>query len=156
MEGYHATQTHPQLLARAVKQGYGGGTDTVGFTDPDDVVGSSIYFMKVLSEGMGGGMIHAKDIAVAEDLKNMELPADGCTRSSPGIRGSTTRSSAEARRPGIAMPDLNQRRRDGPRLVGQLRLPALLPVAGLRQRRGLSRPARSAPRRPSSRSGRRR
>ncbi|MEZ4330969.1 MAG: aromatic ring-hydroxylating dioxygenase subunit alpha [Myxococcota bacterium] len=108
MEGYHATQTHPQLLARSIKRGYGAGTDTVGFTDPDDVVGSSIYFMQVLSEGMGGGMIHARDIAVAEDLKAMRLPADPMqaivewnTRLNDEI---VRRALAE----GIPMPDLNQ------------------------------------------------
>ncbi len=109
MEGYHATQTHPQLLARSVKRGYGGGTDTVGFTDPDDVVGSSIYFMKVLSEGMGGGMIHEKDIAVAEDLKHIKLPADAMQ----AIVAWNTRLNDEIVRrsqaAGIAMPDLNQR-----------------------------------------------
>ncbi|MEZ4281303.1 MAG: aromatic ring-hydroxylating dioxygenase subunit alpha [Myxococcota bacterium] len=107
MEGYHATQTHPQLLARSVKQGYGAGTDTVGFTDPDDVVGSSIYFMKVLSEGMGGGMIHPKDIAVAEDLKNMPLPADPME----AIVAWNTRLNEEIvrrnREAGVPMPDLN-------------------------------------------------
>ena len=108
MEGYHATQTHPQLLARSIKRGYGAGTDTVGFTDPDDVVGSSIYFMQVLSEGMGGGMIHARDIAVAEDLKGMALPADPMQ----AIVEWNTRLNEEivrrARAEGIAMPDLNQ------------------------------------------------
>ena len=107
MEGYHATQTHPQLLARSVKRGYGAGTDTVGFTDPDDVVGSSIYFMKVLSEGMGGGMIHAKDIAVAEEMKDMPLPADPME----AIVAWNTRLNEEivrrSREAGIPMPDLN-------------------------------------------------
>lgn len=108
MEGYHATQTHPQLLARSVKRGYGGGTDTVGFIDPDDVVGSSLYFMKVLSDGMGGGMIHEKDIAVAEDLKHLELPADPME----AIVAWNVRLNEEifrrSRAAGIPMPDLNQ------------------------------------------------
>ncbi len=108
MEGYHAAQTHPQLLARAVKQGYGGGTDPVGFTDPGDIVGSSLYFMKVLSDGMGGGMIHERDIAVAEDLKEMELPED----SMAAIIAWNTRLNDEivrrGRIAGIPLPDLNQ------------------------------------------------
>jgi len=107
MEGYHATQTHPQLLARSIKQGYGAGTDPVGFTDPDDVVGSSIYFMKVLSEGMGNGMIHSKDIAVAEDLEGMALPADPMA----AIVAWNTRLNDEivrrGRAAGIPVPDLN-------------------------------------------------
>lgn len=107
MEGYHATQTHPQLLARSVKRGYGAGTDTVGFTDPNDVVGSSIYFMKVLSEGMGGGMIHPRDVAVAEDLKGIELPADPMEAI---VRWNTVLNDEIVRRgraDGIALPDLN-------------------------------------------------
>jgi phenylpropionate dioxygenase-like ring-hydroxylating dioxygenase large terminal subunit len=108
MEGYHATQTHPQLLARSVKRGYGAGTDTVGFTDPDDVIGSSIYFMKVLSEGMGGGMIHEKDIAVAEDLQGMTLPADpmeAIVLWNTKLNDEIVRRSHAA---GIPMPDLNR------------------------------------------------
>lgn len=108
MEGYHAEQTHPQLLARAVKQGYGGGTDTSGFTDPNDVVGSSLYFMKVLSQGMGGGMIHARDIAVAESLRDMELPSDP----EAALLAWNVRLGDEitrrARAAGIDMPDQNE------------------------------------------------
>jgi glycine betaine catabolism A len=128
MEGYHAAQTHPQLLARSVKVGYGAGTDTVGFTDPADVVGSSLYFMKVLSEGMGGGMIHPRDIEVAESLKEMprlERTAQRRDRS-PRARGRHPRARSE------------RARGDGARLVRELRVSALLPAAGLRQRRGLS------------------
>jgi phenylpropionate dioxygenase-like ring-hydroxylating dioxygenase large terminal subunit len=106
MEGYHAAQTHPQLLARSVKRGYAAGTDPVGFTDPDDVVGSSIYFMKALSEGMGGGMIHAKDIAVAEDLAGIALPEDAMQ----AIIAWNSRLNEEivrrSRAAGIPMPDL--------------------------------------------------
>lgn len=108
MEGYHATQTHPQLLARSIKRGYGAGTDTVGFTDPDDVVGSSIYFMKVLSEGMGNGMIHRKDIAVAEDLKDMPLPSEpmaAIVEWNTKLNAEIVRRSQAA---GIPMPDLNE------------------------------------------------
>ena len=108
MEGYHAEQTHPQLLARTPSTGYGGGTDTMGFTDPDDVIGSSLYFMRTLSEGMGGGMIHARDIAVAEDLRDLELPADP----QEAIVAWNTRLNDEitrrARAEGIPMPDLNE------------------------------------------------
>jgi phenylpropionate dioxygenase-like ring-hydroxylating dioxygenase large terminal subunit len=108
MEGYHAEQTHPQLLARATKQGYGGGTDTVGFTDPDDVVGSSLYFMKVLSEGMGGGMIHARDIEVAESLRDMELPDDPMEAIIHWNTQLNTEITTRARAAGIDMPDQNE------------------------------------------------
>jgi phenylpropionate dioxygenase-like ring-hydroxylating dioxygenase large terminal subunit len=108
MEGYHAEQTHPQLLARAVKQGYGGGTDTAGFTDPDDVVGSSLYFMKVLSEGMGGGMIHPRDIAVAESLRDIELPDDPMEAIIAWNVRLGDEITQRARAAGINMPDQNE------------------------------------------------
>ncbi len=108
MEGYHAAQTHPQLLARSVKRGYGAGTDPIGFTDPADVIGSSIYFMQKLSEGMGGGMIHAKDIRVAEELRGMPLPDDPVQ----AIAAWNTRLNDEitrrGRAAGIPIPDLNE------------------------------------------------
>ncbi|MFK7894603.1 MAG: aromatic ring-hydroxylating dioxygenase subunit alpha [Myxococcota bacterium] len=111
MEGYHAEQTHPQLLARAVSEGYGAGTNTMGFTDPNDVIESSIYFMKVLSEGMGGGMIHERDIRIAESLRDIELP-DNPQDPTEAIVAWNTRLGDEitkqSRAAGIDMPDLNE------------------------------------------------
>ena len=108
MEGYHTEQTHPQLLARATKEGYGGGTDTVGFTDPSDVVGSSLYFMNVLSKGMGGGMIHPRDIAVAESLRDEPLPEDPTEAISAWNVRLGDEITRRARADGIDMPDQNE------------------------------------------------
>jgi phenylpropionate dioxygenase-like ring-hydroxylating dioxygenase large terminal subunit len=109
MEGYHALQTHPQLLARSAKKGYGPGTDTMGFTDPEDVIGSSIYFMKVLSEGMGCGMIHEKDIRVAEGLRHqVKLPEDPEEAVMEWNRQLNDAIVAWSRGAGIPMPDLNE------------------------------------------------
>jgi glycine betaine catabolism A len=108
MEGYHAEQTHPQLLARAVKQGYGGGTDTAGFTDPEDVVGSSLYFMQVLSQGMGGGMIHPRDIEVAESLRDIDLPEDPMEAIIAWNVRLGDEITQRARAAGIDMPDQNE------------------------------------------------
>ena len=108
MEGYHAEQTHPQLLARSAKQGYTAGTDPLGFTDPDDVIGSSIYFMKTLSEGMGGGMIHTRDIAVAETLRDLDLPEDPLEAVIAWNARLNDEITKRARADGIPMPDLNE------------------------------------------------
>ncbi len=108
MEGYHAEQTHPQLLARSAKHGYGGGTDTVGFTDPEDVVGSSLYFMKVLSKGMGGGMIHPRDIEVAESIRDMALPDDPMDAIIAWNTRLNDEITSRARQAGIDMPDQNE------------------------------------------------
>jgi phenylpropionate dioxygenase-like ring-hydroxylating dioxygenase large terminal subunit len=107
MEGYHAEQTHPQLLARATKVGYGGGTDTVGFTDPEDVIGSSLYFMKTLSRGMGGGMIHPRDIEVAESIQDMALPEDPTEAIIAWNAHLGEEITRRAREAGIDMPDQN-------------------------------------------------
>ena len=108
MEGYHAPRTHPQLFAHAGQQGYGAGSDPLSFTDPTDVVGSSIYFMKSLSEGMGCGMIHEKDIRVAEDLRGkVQLPEDpmeAMIEWNRLLNDAIVESSQEA---GIPMPNLN-------------------------------------------------
>ncbi len=108
MEGYHALRTHPQLLARTTEKGYGPGTNTAGFVDPEDVVESSIYFMKTLSEGMGGSMIHEKDVRVAESLRGLELPADGLEAIGVWNRTLNDEIVRRSREAGIPMPDLNE------------------------------------------------
>ena len=120
MEGYHAEQTHPQLLARSAKSGYSPGTDPLGFVDPEDIAGSSLYFMRTLSEGMGGGMVHARDIEVAEGIVGMDLPADPMealtawtTRLNEEIRARANAEGAgDCRSPGAA-PHPSPGRRGG-------------------------------------------
>lgn len=107
LEGYHAEQTHPQLYARTPATGYGAGADTMGFVDPADVIGSSIYFMKTLSAGMGGGMIHARDIEVAESLRGMALPEDPMEAVVAWNRRLNDEIVRRAQADGIPMPDLN-------------------------------------------------
>ena len=93
MEGYHVLATHPQLVpgtpdpsAFAYRwmppelapmghymtlpaQGMPAEIPAKAFID------MNIHFMKVLSEGMAG-MTHAKDVAVAEAIRDTPLPAD--------------------------------------------------------------------------------
>jgi phenylpropionate dioxygenase-like ring-hydroxylating dioxygenase large terminal subunit len=77
MEGYHVMQTHPQLMAQSGDTGYAASKarDTTGYGSPDDVIGSALYFMRTLNEGMAS-MVLEKDIRVAEGLRDIELPAD--------------------------------------------------------------------------------
>jgi phenylpropionate dioxygenase-like ring-hydroxylating dioxygenase large terminal subunit len=108
MEGYHAPKTHPQLFARSGEMDYTVSTDPLKFTDPDDVIGSSIYFMKVLSEGMGNGMIHEKDIRVAEGLRErVDLPEDPAEAVIEWNRRVNDAVVEWSRGAGIPMPDLN-------------------------------------------------
>ncbi|MBV9995166.1 MAG: aromatic ring-hydroxylating dioxygenase subunit alpha [Caulobacteraceae bacterium] len=85
-EGYHVMRTHPQLLPAQVRgakaryfqmpgSGSTGYSQSLTYKTRQQVVEGSIKYMKRLNEGMAG-MIHARDVAVAEDLRDMELPED--------------------------------------------------------------------------------
>ena len=83
MEGYHVMKTHPQLQ-RATPQLYNSmyGTETGGIgiqANPNmsvrDNIRSQIDHMELLSEGMAG-MLHAKEVAIAKELADVELPED--------------------------------------------------------------------------------
>ncbi|WP_340589035.1 aromatic ring-hydroxylating dioxygenase subunit alpha [Erythrobacter alti] len=83
MEGYHVMRTHPQLQ-RAVPQLYNSmyGMDTGGIGLPinpnlsvKDNIAAQFKHMKLLSAGMAG-MVHAKEVAIAEQLLEVDLPED--------------------------------------------------------------------------------
>lgn len=83
MEGYHVMRTHPQLQ-RAVPQLYNSmyGMDTGGIGLPinpnlsvKDNIAAQFKHMQLLGEGMAG-MVHAKEIAIAGQLLDVELPED--------------------------------------------------------------------------------
>ena len=82
-EGYHVMRTHPQLQ-RAVPMLYNGmyGNDTGGIgvaADPNlsarDNIRAQIHHLELLSDGMAG-MVHAKEVAIAKDLADIDLPED--------------------------------------------------------------------------------
>ena len=83
MEGYHVMRTHPQLQ-RMVPQLYNSmyGMDTGGIGLPinpnlsvKENIAAQFAHMKLLSAGMDG-MVHAKEIAIAEQLLEVDLPED--------------------------------------------------------------------------------
>ena len=106
MEGYHVMQTHPQLVAQGSGGGYEAGTDTAAFTGATDVAGSSLYFMRTLSEGMGG-MVHEKDIRVAEGMRGTSLPDDPGEATLEWHRRLNDAIVDWQRRAGMPIPDLN-------------------------------------------------
>ncbi len=82
-EGYHVLATHPQLQ-HATPSMYDGryGADTGGLgkdVDPSlntsELIQTYLNGMELLSAGMGG-MIHAKELAVATELAGADLPED--------------------------------------------------------------------------------
>jgi Rieske 2Fe-2S family protein len=109
MEGYHVPQTHPQLLPHPQPAPPSQRPDSA---PTQDVIATSLYFMRTLGEGMGG-MVHENDIRIAEGLQNMELPAD------PAAAMATWRSTlndaivAWHRARGCDVPELNELDRRG-------------------------------------------
>ena len=83
MEGYHVMRTHPQLQQATpmlYNSMYGQDTGGIGLlTNPNisvrDNIAAQIEHMRLLSEGMSG-MLHAKELAIAETLAEVELPED--------------------------------------------------------------------------------
>jgi phenylpropionate dioxygenase-like ring-hydroxylating dioxygenase large terminal subunit len=122
MEGYHVVQTHPQLIAkgmdRRVYRPLG-----VGTADPEsrarrvvmgtnatfnqaDFIKQQLHYYRTLSIGMGG-MMHEKDVRVAEGLADLELP-DNFTEALPTWNRAVQEAIMEwNKRQGIDVPDLN-------------------------------------------------
>ncbi len=83
MEGYHTMKTHPQLQQAAptiYNSMYGNDTGGIGvMIDPNltarDNIRSQVRHLELLSEGMAG-MVHAKEVAIAQELVEMDLPDD--------------------------------------------------------------------------------
>lgn len=83
MEGYHVLGTHPQLhqaLGALYNSMYG--QDTGGLGQPvnpnasvRDNIRAQFRHLELLSEGMAG-MVHAKEIEIARQLLDVELPDD--------------------------------------------------------------------------------
>ena len=114
MEGYHVMRTHPQLQ-RAVPQLYNSmyGMDTGGIGLPinpnlsvKDNIAAQFKHMKLLSEGMAG-MVHAKELAIAEQLLDIDLPEDPA-QAVPMWYGIVQHQVVEQlRAAGEDLPDLN-------------------------------------------------
>ena len=83
MEGYHVMRTHPQLQQAApMLYNMMYGTDTGGIGVPinpnltvRENIAAQIRHLGLLSEGMAG-MLHAKELAIAQQLAEVELPDD--------------------------------------------------------------------------------
>jgi phenylpropionate dioxygenase-like ring-hydroxylating dioxygenase large terminal subunit len=70
MEQYHVIETHPQLRI----PGRYPPRDPAAF-DSDTFLDAELHYLRTMSEGMAG-MVHASDVRVAEDLRDIELPAE--------------------------------------------------------------------------------
>jgi nitrite reductase/ring-hydroxylating ferredoxin subunit len=113
MEGYHVMRTHPQLHAATgtlYNSMYGVEGGGMNMVDPElnlrQNIDSQIEHFELLSDGMAG-MCHAKDLAVAKQLRDAELPEDptqGLMTWFGMLNAEITRQSRER---GENTPDLN-------------------------------------------------
>ncbi len=101
-EMYHVVRTHPQLVIPGrYGQHAGGAFDPRAFIDAD------IHYLRTMSDGMAG-MVHANDVRIAENLRDIELPAD------PTLAMSTWNQTLNEsvvnwhRAAGADIPDLNE------------------------------------------------
>ena len=127
MEAYHLLRTHPQLVSgRAstedshfakAKTGSTASNDQrmSAWDTPEELINGYIAFMRDLSVGMGG-MIHARDVAVAERMRaeGVELPTDMEAAKSEWMRLLNAEIEKEGRAAGRDMPDLVELYRTGP------------------------------------------
>ena len=83
MEGYHVMRTHPQLYAATpslYNTMYGQDTGGIGqAANPNrtarENIQQQLQSLQLLSEGMAG-MVHKKEIAIARELLDVQLPDD--------------------------------------------------------------------------------
>ena len=111
MEGYHVMRTHPQLH-EVTMPGHDSYGQDLGHSEGHhrhmtsrEMVDQTLEHFRRLSIGMGG-MIHANDVAIAEELALAELPEDPGTAMGGWIRRVNDEITSRARARGVPMPDL--------------------------------------------------
>jgi carnitine monooxygenase subunit len=78
MEGYHVARTHPQLHSAAsslYNSMYGQYSGAIPHQSARDSVLAQFKHLELVSEGMAG-MVHAKEVEIARQLLDVELPED--------------------------------------------------------------------------------
>jgi phenylpropionate dioxygenase-like ring-hydroxylating dioxygenase large terminal subunit len=120
MEGYHVMETHPELIPPGIARGeliYVANDDgpnqgqqmkrpPTGPVDSQQFIDMQIYFMRILNRGMAG-MIHEKDVRIAEGMRNVELPADPALAAMEFRRQHNDAVMAWHHGAGMDIPDLN-------------------------------------------------
>jgi phenylpropionate dioxygenase-like ring-hydroxylating dioxygenase large terminal subunit len=100
VEAYHVPQAHPQLV---IPTRYGR-RDGQAF-DPNSFVDADIQYLHAMNEGMAG-MVHATDVAIAEGLRGIELPADATAATAVWNETLNREVTRWHRERGEDMPDL--------------------------------------------------
>jgi nitrite reductase/ring-hydroxylating ferredoxin subunit len=114
MEGYHVMRTHPQLhevLPTLYASMYGRETELVAAAanadfDVRDELKRQYRHLELLSEGMAG-MVHAKELAIAGELLEHELPDDPVKAIQMWFGVVQDQITSQLRAAGEPIPDLN-------------------------------------------------
>jgi nitrite reductase/ring-hydroxylating ferredoxin subunit len=102
VEQYHVLEAHPQLRI----PGRLPPRDPASF-DPRRFVDAELHYLRIMSEGMDG-MVHARDVQIAEGLKDIELPADYTLARSTWETTLNDAISRDYLERGCEIPDLNE------------------------------------------------
>ena len=102
VEQYHVLQAHPQLR---IPGRFPGRNDTD--FDPRTFVEAELQYLRTMSDGMAG-MVHSRDVQIAQALADLELPAEFQLASSTWERRLNEAVSAANRERGCDIPDLNE------------------------------------------------
>jgi len=102
VEAYHVPQTHPQLII-PTRYGLAKGETF----DPAAFIESDLRYLRAMSDGMAG-MVHADDVAVAEGLRDLELPSDSDAAKATWNRSLNDAVTRWHRERGADIPDLNE------------------------------------------------
>jgi phenylpropionate dioxygenase-like ring-hydroxylating dioxygenase large terminal subunit len=70
-EQYHVVEAHPQLVIPGMRYSSQPGDPF----DPRVFVDAELQYLRTMSEGMAG-MVHANDLAIADGLRDIELPPE--------------------------------------------------------------------------------
>jgi phenylpropionate dioxygenase-like ring-hydroxylating dioxygenase large terminal subunit len=102
VEQYHVLQAHPQLRI----PGRLPTRDPAAF-DPRAFVEAELEYLRTMNEGMAG-MVHARDVTIAEGLADAELPADYQLARARWERTLNEAVTRVHRARGCDVPDLNE------------------------------------------------
>jgi hypothetical protein len=102
VEAYHVPQSHPQLV---IPTRYG--LPQSGSFDASEFVDADLRYLRAMSDGMAG-MVHANDVAVAEGLRDIELPAEPEAAMAEWKRRLNEAVTDWHRARGADVPDLNE------------------------------------------------
>jgi phenylpropionate dioxygenase-like ring-hydroxylating dioxygenase large terminal subunit len=102
LEQYHVVETHPQLVipGRLPPRG------AEAFS-PRKFIDAELEYLRTMSEGMAG-MVHANDVRIAEDQRDMELPDDPVLAMATWQRTLNDAVVRWHRAAGCDIPDLNE------------------------------------------------